>query len=76
MHMPYCCLKPGMYNVKVIMREGTYSFDAVESFRFIVKATKMTNQSLFYQPRMWKVKQNYCLTPDNRKKPENSGIQI
>lgn len=56
MQMPVCCLNSGMYSAKVIMREGTYSFDAVESFRFTVKASKMNSQSLFYQPRMWKVK--------------------
>jgi lipopolysaccharide transport system ATP-binding protein len=57
-YMPYCCLIPGRYNAKVIMREGTYSFDAVESFRFVVKANKMISQSLFYQPRIWKVKRD------------------
>lgn len=55
MQMPYCGLSPGMYSAKVFIREGTYSFDAVESFRFTVKASKVTNQSLFYQPRKWKV---------------------
>ena len=55
MQMPYCCLKPGIYSAKIIMREGTYSFDAIQSFKFTVKASQMNNQSLFYQPRNWKV---------------------
>ena len=55
MYMPYCGLKAGKYSAKVIIREGAYSFDAVESFRFSVQADQRANQSLFYQPRMWKV---------------------
>lgn len=55
MQMPYCCLSPGMYSAKIFVREGAYSFDAVESFRFTVKASKVISESLFYQPRMWKV---------------------
>ncbi len=55
MYMPFCCLNPGVYNAKVFIKEGAYSFDAVESFRFTVKANTITNQSLFYQPRQWKV---------------------
>lgn len=55
MQMPYCGLNPGQYTAKIFIREGAYSFDAVESFRFTVKASKMTSQSLFYQPRKWKV---------------------
>ncbi len=58
LYMPYCCLKPGRYNAKVIMREGAYSFDAVESFRFNVKAERASNQSLFYQPRTWRILRN------------------
>lgn len=55
MQMPYCGLIPGQYTAKVFIKEGFISFDIVESFRFTVKSTKMTNQSLFYQPRVWKV---------------------
>ncbi|MBE9034931.1 ABC transporter ATP-binding protein [aff. Roholtiella sp. LEGE 12411] len=55
MYMPFCCLVPGVYNAKIFIKEGAYSFDAVESFRFTVKSKTMTNQSLFYQPRQWKV---------------------
>ncbi|PMB22105.1 ABC transporter ATP-binding protein [Fischerella thermalis] len=55
MYMPFCCLNPGVYNTKVFIKEGAYSFDAVESFRFTVKSNTITSQSLFYQPREWKV---------------------
>jgi lipopolysaccharide transport system ATP-binding protein len=54
LQLPYCCLSPGVYNAKIFIKEGAYSFDAVESFRFTVKANKITSQSLFYQPRKWK----------------------
>jgi lipopolysaccharide transport system ATP-binding protein len=55
MQMPYCCLLPGVYSAKIYIKEGICSFDIVESFRFAVKASKVTSQSLFYQPRKWKV---------------------
>ena len=55
MYMPFCCLNPGVYNAKVFIKEGAYSFDAIESFRFTVKSNTITSQSLFYQPREWKV---------------------
>ncbi|MBD0386728.1 MAG: Wzt carbohydrate-binding domain-containing protein, partial [Nostoc sp. C3-bin3] len=55
MQMPYCCLLPGLYNSKIYVKEGIYSFDIVESFRFAVKSSKVSSQCLFYQPRMWKV---------------------
>jgi lipopolysaccharide transport system ATP-binding protein len=55
MQMPYCCLLPGLYSAKVYVKEGIRSFDIVESFRFLVRANKVISQSLFYQPRYWKV---------------------
>ncbi|NWF60801.1 MAG: ABC transporter ATP-binding protein [Fischerella sp.] len=55
MQMPYCCLSPGLYSAKIFVREGTYSFDGVQSFRFIVKTSQKTFNSLFYQPRKWQV---------------------
>lgn len=55
MQMPYCCLLPGMYSAKIYLKEGVCSFDIVESFRFSVKNSKVISQSLFYQPRTWKV---------------------
>ncbi len=55
MQMPYCCLLPGLYSAKIYIKEGVCSFDIVESFIFAVKASKVISQSLFYQPRTWKV---------------------
>ncbi|GAA6621302.1 ABC transporter ATP-binding protein [Scytonema sp. NUACC26] len=55
MQMPYCCLLPGLYSAKIYVKEGIRSFDIVESFRFVVRANKIISQSLFYQPRSWKV---------------------
>ncbi len=55
MQMPYCCLLPGMYNAKIYVKEGVCSFDIVESYRFAVKAGKVSSKSLFYQPRIWQM---------------------
>ncbi|OUL21154.1 ABC transporter ATP-binding protein [Nostoc sp. T09] len=55
MQMPYFCLLPGLYSAKIYIKEGVCSFDIVESFRFTVKASKITSRSLFYQPRKWQV---------------------
>jgi lipopolysaccharide transport system ATP-binding protein len=55
MQMPFCCLLPGMYSARIYLKEGVRSYDTVESFRFAVKASRMVSQSLFYQPRTWKV---------------------
>ncbi|MEA5572775.1 ABC transporter ATP-binding protein [Calothrix sp. UHCC 0171] len=55
MQMPYCCLLPGLYNAKIYIKQGVQSLDIVQSFRFVVKSDKVISQSLFYQPRTWKV---------------------
>lgn len=55
LHLPYCCLQPGFYSAKIFVREGTYSFDGVETFQFVVNNSKNLLQSLFYQPRDWQV---------------------
>ncbi|MFQ4146468.1 ABC transporter ATP-binding protein [Chlorogloeopsis sp. ULAP02] len=55
MQMPYCGLVPGVYTSKIYIREGVRSFDIVESFRFIVRASKNISKCLFYQPRNWNV---------------------
>ncbi|BAY88789.1 MULTISPECIES: ABC transporter ATP-binding protein [unclassified Tolypothrix] len=55
MQMPYVCLLAGVYTAKIYIKEGVCSFDVVESFRFTVKASKITSRSLFYQPRKWQV---------------------
>ncbi|MBD2337885.1 ABC transporter ATP-binding protein [Calothrix sp. FACHB-156] len=55
MQMPYVCLLAGVYTAKIYIKEGVCSFDVVESFRFTIKASKITSRSLFYQPRKWQV---------------------
>ncbi|HAJ62035.1 MAG TPA: ABC transporter ATP-binding protein [Cyanobacteria bacterium UBA8543] len=55
MQMPYVGLIPGVYTAKIYVKESVSSLDVVESFRFTVKASKLTSQCLFYQPRSWKV---------------------
>jgi lipopolysaccharide transport system ATP-binding protein len=55
MQMPYCCLLPGLYNAKIYIKQGVQSLDIVQSFRFLVKSDKVISQSLFYQPRTWKI---------------------
>jgi lipopolysaccharide transport system ATP-binding protein len=55
MQMPYLGLVPGVYSAKIYIRQGVYSFDIVESFRFTVKASKNTSRCLYYQPRTLKV---------------------
>lgn len=55
--MPYLCLRPGLYNLKVIVRKGAIgTLDMVESFRFTVKAENSMGFSLFYQPRTWELR--------------------
>jgi lipopolysaccharide transport system ATP-binding protein len=54
--MPYCCLKPGFYIMKMSVSQGSiYNIlDAVESFTFSVKSNVTMSQCMFYQPRSWK----------------------
>ena len=54
--MPYCCLKPSSYVMKMSVGQDSLSLlDAVESFEFKVKASENMSQCLFYQPRSWKI---------------------
>ena len=54
--MPYCCLKPSSYVMKMSVGQGPlYLLDAVESFEFRVKAARNMTNCLFYQPRNWKI---------------------
>ncbi|MEJ7618254.1 MAG: ABC transporter ATP-binding protein [Pyrinomonadaceae bacterium] len=54
LHMPYCGLKPGSYTMKVyVSKRPLHIYDAVESFRFTVKAIEGMSQCSFYQPRSW-----------------------
>jgi lipopolysaccharide transport system ATP-binding protein len=52
--MPYFCLKPGSYTMKVSVSQGALNLlDAIESFKFKVKNMDSMSQCLFYQPRSW-----------------------
>lgn len=53
--LPHCGLVPGVYTVKLYVREGVRSLDMVESFRFTVQAHPERNSSrcLYYQPCEW-----------------------
>ncbi|BAY83316.1 ABC transporter ATP binding subunit [Calothrix parasitica NIES-267] len=55
MYMPYCSMIPGVYSARIYIRNGVYSYDIVESFRFTVKANKTISRCQFYQPRQWQV---------------------
>ncbi|MEO0935203.1 MAG: ABC transporter ATP-binding protein, partial [Cyanobacteria bacterium J06641_2] len=55
MYMPYCSMIPGVYSARIYIRNGVYSYDIVESFRFTVKANKTISRCQFYQPRKWQV---------------------
>ena len=53
-HMPYLCLKTGIYNMKVYLRQGNhYLLDYIEHFAFTVDSEYFLGKSLFYQPREW-----------------------
>jgi lipopolysaccharide transport system ATP-binding protein len=50
--LPYMVLGPGLYVAKVLLgTTGYYVFDAVESYRFLVRADTGMNQCALYQPR-------------------------
>ncbi|MDZ8055556.1 MAG: polysaccharide ABC transporter ATP-binding protein [Aulosira sp. ZfuVER01] len=52
--MPYFCLKPGLYTMKVSISQGTLNIlDAIESFKFTVKNLDSMSECSFYQPRHW-----------------------
>lgn len=55
MQLPYCGLAPGVYSAKIYLRQGVFSFDIVESFRFTVRSERTVSRCLFYQPRRWQV---------------------
>ena len=55
MYMPYCSMIPGVYSARIYIRNGVYSYDIVESFRFTVKSNKTISRCQFYQPRTWQV---------------------
>ncbi len=55
--MPYCCLRPGLYNAKLsVSQDYTYNIiDALENFSFRVKSSRSMGSCQFYQPRSWQV---------------------
>jgi len=56
--MPYLCLKPGSYTMKVFIKDGALgTLDFVEPFNFTVGSKESMSYCLFYQPRDWKIKQ-------------------
>ncbi|MEM6613807.1 MAG: polysaccharide ABC transporter ATP-binding protein [Cyanobacteria bacterium P01_C01_bin.72] len=55
LQLPYLGLIPGQYTARIYLRDGVYSYDIVESFRFTVKTAEIISQCQFYQPRTWKV---------------------
>ena len=55
LELPYCGLSAGLYSAKIVVAEkSVQTLDAVESFRFRVRAESTTVQNLFYQPREWR----------------------
>jgi lipopolysaccharide transport system ATP-binding protein len=58
--MPYCCLKPGLYSIKLsIAQDYAYNIlDALENFSFRVKSSKNMSSCQLYQPRMWQILAN------------------
>ncbi|MBC6479963.1 MAG: ATP-binding cassette domain-containing protein [Hormoscilla sp. GM7CHS1pb] len=52
--MPYICLRPGLYTVRVrVIKDSLYTLDFIESFKFTVEGKDAMGSSLFYQPREW-----------------------
>lgn len=58
-HMPYLCFKPGIYDVKLVIREGSLkTLDFIESFRFTVCSDTSMHTCAFYQPHSWEIINN------------------
>lgn len=54
LEFPCLCLRPGVYNMKIIAKENLIvHLDIVENFNFVVEEGIIMNRSLFYQPRKW-----------------------
>ena len=52
--MQYIGFSPGIYTAKINVRQGkNYVFDALESYKFVVKGDASMSQCKFYQPRSW-----------------------
>ena len=54
LEFPCLCLRPGVYNMKIIAKKNLIvHLDIVENFGFVVEEGIIMNRSLFYQPRRW-----------------------
>lgn len=54
--MPYFCLKPGMYTMKVSVSQGSLNIlDSIESFKFKVENLDSMSECSLYQPRVWQL---------------------
>lgn len=54
LRLPYLGLGPGTYTAQIRLRkDGVYTFDVVESFRFTVGSHISMDKCQFYQPRSW-----------------------
>lgn len=59
--MSYLGLRPGLYSVKIIIKESLLStLDYVENFMFSVDSRRAMNRSLFYQPVEWNISRDCC----------------
>ena len=55
-HMPYLCFKPGIYQIKIVVRnDALFTLDYVESFKFEVDSNGSMTTCEFYQPRSWQI---------------------
>ncbi|HXH22449.1 MAG TPA: ABC transporter ATP-binding protein [Dehalococcoidia bacterium] len=69
--LPYCGLRAGRYTVKLGITEGPLQhLGAVEAFHFQVAPTEETQQGLFYQPHVWKIRALGAVTTEE----ESSGV--
>jgi lipopolysaccharide transport system ATP-binding protein len=54
LNFPHTVLGPGLYVAKVLLGTPSfYVFDAIESYRFLVRADASMSQCAVYQPRSW-----------------------
>lgn len=54
--LPYCGLKPGVYLMKLAIRQDRlHCLDGVESFKFAVAESENMTSCSFYQPREWHI---------------------
>jgi lipopolysaccharide transport system ATP-binding protein len=65
LEMPHLGLKPGGYSMNIYSkRDGYQHLDGVEGFRFQVDMGIHLDRGIFYQPRSWKVVDQYHLCDD------------